>query len=403
MLASADSRTMARRVWKAGVAAGVVAFVVLAAPRTEAHKGIASKYNFNEHIFPILRDRCGSCHYKGGPAPMSLVDYLDAVPWAESIREALISQHMPPWYVDPMGPAVKGAGHTIPPRELDMLLSWVVGGTPRFRERIFAFIEESTVTSPSYAGPAEQWAAGPPNVTVEMPAAHSLGIGVREEDQEFLLDPGLTEETWISSVDFMPGNRSMVREALVSLENGPILAAWEPGYEAIPAPNGTAFRLPAGSKLKLQIHYKKNWQDEAKELTDKSTVGLYTTDAPLSGRSLEEIVVEHSNGESDPTSERVLTANLAKGSRIVAFRPTFDQEYEAMSIDAVLPNGRRAELLRLRSPQPQWARRYWLAEPVELPANTKIEIKATPTPPDPFAIPVPKRHPLGVSIDLVTQ
>jgi hypothetical protein len=403
MAASSNPRTVVRRVWKAGVIGGVVVFAVLASPATEAHKGIASRYNFNEHVFPILRDRCGSCHYRGGPAPMSLVDYLDAVPWAESIREAVIAQKMPPWYVDPLSPAVKGAGHDLPPREMDMLMTWVVGGTPREREKIFAFVDESKVASPSYAGPAAGWSAGPPDVVVEMPSPHTLGPGAREEDQEFLLDTGLKQETWVSTVDFVPGERSMVRDAVISLENGPVLASWVPGNEPIAAPSGTAFRIPAGAKLRLQIHYRKNWQDEAKSISDKSSVGLYTTDAPLSGRSLEGLQIEHGNGEADPLAERKFSSKLAKGSRIVAFRPSFDQEYDSMTIDAVLPNGRRATLLRLRTPQPQWSRRYWLAEPVELPAGTQLEVTAVPTPPDPFAIPVPKRYALEVGVDLVSQ
>ena len=87
-----------RRSLKVAALGLVVLVVALGAPRTEAHKGITSKYNYNEHVFPILRERCGGCHYAGGPAPMSLVDYIQAVPWAESIRESLIAQKMPPWY-----------------------------------------------------------------------------------------------------------------------------------------------------------------------------------------------------------------------------------------------------------------------------------------------------------------
>src|SRR5687767_4016055 len=108
----------------------VALIVAFSARGTEAHKGITSKYNFNEHVFPILRERCGSCHFAGGPAPMSLVDYIQAVPWAESIREALLGQKMPPWYADPLGPGVK-AGHALPPTEQDIGVIWVVVGARR--------------------------------------------------------------------------------------------------------------------------------------------------------------------------------------------------------------------------------------------------------------------------------
>ena len=65
----------------------------------DAHKAITSKYTYNDDVFPILRDKCGSCHVDGGAAPMSLLTYNDdggAVAWAESIREMLIAEAMPP-------------------------------------------------------------------------------------------------------------------------------------------------------------------------------------------------------------------------------------------------------------------------------------------------------------------
>jgi hypothetical protein len=383
------------------LALGVVILVL--APTTEAHKGITSKYNYNEHVYPILRDRCGSCHYAGGPAPMSLVDYLQAVPWAESMREALIGEKMPPWYADPLGPAVKG-GHSLPTRELDILLSWVVGGTPRADEKTFIFGDIQGSTSPTYDGPANQWQAGPPDLAVHMPAEHAVPAGTIEEDQTFRLPTGLTKETWVRAVDLLPGERSMVRDAIVALEGGPVLAAWVPGHQAIAAPNGTAFKLPAGATLTLKIHYKKNWNDEQNVKTDRSTVGLYFTEAPLSGRSIDAVAVPFTNGEgSDAGGGRKFAGSLKTAARIVALRPSFDQPYGSVTVDAVAPSGRRVALLRLRAPQPQWYRRYWLQEPIEVPAGTKVEVTATAAPPDEFGIPAPKRYPLGLDLDLVPQ
>src|SRR4051812_40744706 len=91
--------------------AAAAAVVAVTASSIDAHKAITSKYTYNEDVFPILRDKCGRCHTDGGPAPMSLLTYNEnggsggAVAWAESMREMLTVEAMPPWYADPIGPA----------------------------------------------------------------------------------------------------------------------------------------------------------------------------------------------------------------------------------------------------------------------------------------------------------
>ena len=60
----------------------------------DAHKPVTSKYTFTEDVYPIVKEQCGSCHAPGGVAPMSLLTYDDARPWAESIRlELTIGAH----------------------------------------------------------------------------------------------------------------------------------------------------------------------------------------------------------------------------------------------------------------------------------------------------------------------
>src|SRR6266849_6665483 len=78
----------------------LLAVIAIATARGEAHKPITSPYTYNDEVFPILRDRCSRCHVSGGVAPMSLMTYDEAFPWAESIRAELIAAHMPPWNAD---------------------------------------------------------------------------------------------------------------------------------------------------------------------------------------------------------------------------------------------------------------------------------------------------------------
>ena len=48
----------------------IVAGMVWSVQRVETHKPIASKYTYNEDIFPLMRDRCGRCHVADGVAPI---------------------------------------------------------------------------------------------------------------------------------------------------------------------------------------------------------------------------------------------------------------------------------------------------------------------------------------------
>ncbi len=47
----------------------VVAFILLGVTATpDSHTPIESRWNYNEHLFPLFRDRCGNCHIEGGVA-----------------------------------------------------------------------------------------------------------------------------------------------------------------------------------------------------------------------------------------------------------------------------------------------------------------------------------------------
>src|SRR6476659_5772166 len=55
---------------------------------------------FSKDIAPIFQAKCESCHRPDSMAPMSLVTYKDARPWARSIAQRVKGRQMPPWHID---------------------------------------------------------------------------------------------------------------------------------------------------------------------------------------------------------------------------------------------------------------------------------------------------------------
>src|SRR5215472_3136338 len=55
---------------------------------------------FTKDVAPIFQKSCVSCHREGTTAPMSLMTYKDARPWARAIKERVLRRDMPPWHLD---------------------------------------------------------------------------------------------------------------------------------------------------------------------------------------------------------------------------------------------------------------------------------------------------------------
>jgi mono/diheme cytochrome c family protein len=366
-----------------------IVFLLVATQHIGAHTPVTSRYDYNKDVFPLFRDHCAVCHVEGGPAPMSLVTYKAAMPWAQSIRDELTAGRMPPWPVDPTSPPIKG-GYPVSSRDIDVMVVWASGGTP----------ESYTDAKPPGVAFNAKWQLGPPDLKIAMDGEHTVPPSAIEEVSEFSLPTNVTDTKWIKAADLMPGNPSMVRDAVISIENGPVLALWQPGGDTTSAPSGAAFRLAPGSKIHLQIHYKKHFDQEQNAVSDKSTVGLYFTEPPPSGRELQSLAIDSPKSVGD-ASALPFESTLPKAARIVALRPMLDRAYESLSVDAITPSGATVPLLRLHGPRPQWFQRYWLQEPVELASGSKIAVHVTPLADYSDEPVVTRKFPLQVVLDYV--
>src|SRR5262245_3680535 len=82
--------------------APLAAFVFTVAAPAYAQNSVArqSQVTFSKDVAPILQRSCQQCHRPGSIAPMSLLTYEDARPWARAIKDKVVRREMPPWYID---------------------------------------------------------------------------------------------------------------------------------------------------------------------------------------------------------------------------------------------------------------------------------------------------------------
>src|SRR5437588_9655564 len=80
---------------------GALALVVLIAfPQFTNAQAANTSVTFTKDIAPIFQEKCQACHRADSMAPMSLVTYEEARPWAKAIRERVIKREMPPWHIN---------------------------------------------------------------------------------------------------------------------------------------------------------------------------------------------------------------------------------------------------------------------------------------------------------------
>src|SRR5580700_9764791 len=113
------------------------AIATLTAAETPASSSTASGANkpqvtFTKDVAPLLQNRCQVCHRPDTFAPMSLLTYDEARPWAKSIKQKVVAREMPPWYID------KNVGiHnfkndvSLTDQEIATLVKWADNGAPK--------------------------------------------------------------------------------------------------------------------------------------------------------------------------------------------------------------------------------------------------------------------------------
>src|SRR6266478_5617904 len=188
---------MTKRFWLAGT--------LLAAQVFAANISMAESVTFNKDVLPILQNNCQTCHRPSGIAPMSLLTYESARPWAKAIKVAVVSKQMPPWFADPHYGQFRNAPK-LTEADIHTLAAWVDSGA---REG-----------NPADKPAAPHWADGwriKPDVVVSMPEPYSVSAKGLGEIKEFFIPNPFKEDTWVTSIEIRPGDPSVVHHVIVQV------------------------------------------------------------------------------------------------------------------------------------------------------------------------------------------
>jgi mono/diheme cytochrome c family protein len=379
---------------------------------------------FNKDIAPLFFKNCAECHRPGENAPFSALTYKEVRPWAKSIREKVLSREMPPWHADP---------HTgqwtndrrLTQKEIEAIAAWVDRGAP----------EGDVKDLPPQPEFADGWTIGKPDIVLTMPEEFTLAASGPDEYRYFQIDPEFTEDKYVQMAEARPGNRKIVHHiaAIIqpppkgvgpsskqtktkkpgeqtdtvryndgflrrtkmdapvyddgcSLPNGgqgdrrdgggdegdvTYLAGYAPGMNQTVLEPGTIRKIPAGSKIVLQLHYSKIAGSVQK---DRSSVGLIFAKNPGEKELLTRSIA---NGYFliPPGAERHRTTacwTTKEDIHIVNLMPHMHLRGVAMDFKAIYPDGRTEVLLNVPNYSFSWQTVYYTAKPIPIPKGTKI-------------------------------
>jgi len=181
------------------VAAGFVGFVTSAAPSAQsASAGAAGGVTFTKDIAPLLQRKCQSCHRPDSVAPMSLLTYEDARPWARAMKTktGLRGQRgaMPPWGIEKdIGIQQFKNDRSLTEEEIATIAKWADSGAPRG--------DPAHMPPPLKFADADTWSIGVPDLVLRGPDVVVPAVAGDRWGPIGQVSTGLTEDRWVSAVE----------------------------------------------------------------------------------------------------------------------------------------------------------------------------------------------------------
>jgi hypothetical protein len=376
------------------ICTGALATIDGQSPRPVAHHNGPT---FSKDVAPILFKNCAGCHRPGEIAPMSLLTYDEARPWARAIAKVVANRTMPPWHAD----APPGTFHNeriLSDADRRTLLAWADGGAPKGDPK-------DLPPAPSFH---EGWSIGQPDVVLEMLEDFKIPSSGTVQYEHFYIPTNFAETKWVKALEVRPGNRAVVHHVLVYYVAKPqtaraavvrpnekdgvfprqriqgdrprrndlgdavrrLVATYAPGTNPQIAPQGTAFRLEPGGTLELQMHY----TTTGVAATDRTKVGIVFAAAQPPVEALATAFYNATftlpAGAADvPVATDV---EFLQDGTVWGLFPHTHLRGKKWDYKLVLPGGEIKPILSVSRYDFNWQTYYMFKEPLQVPRGAKI-------------------------------
>src|SRR5262249_46892425 len=183
------------------VSGAVLAFSGVLMAGEPARTSAAKPVTFTKDIAPIFQEKCEACHRKDSMAPMSLVTYNEARPWAKSIKERVATRQMPPWHLDKtVGIQKFQNDRSLSDDQIATVVKWVDAGAPMGNAK--------DMPAPKNWGDEQEWQLakqyGQPDLIIKSDPYTMPGVS---QDQWWkpTTEIPLTEARWVRAVEMRTG------------------------------------------------------------------------------------------------------------------------------------------------------------------------------------------------------
>ncbi|HJZ75099.1 MAG TPA: cytochrome c [Vicinamibacterales bacterium] len=330
---------------------------------------------FSKDVAPIFYKSCVECHRPTMFAPMSLVTYDEARPWARSIKQRVVARAMPPWGADAPHGVFKN-DPSLSQAEIDTIAAWVDAGAPKG--------EDKDLPSPPQF--ADGWTIGKPDAVFTMEEDFDIPASGAVEYQYIRVPTHLTDDKWIQALEIRPGAPAQVHHVIAFTQpagaplngNGVLgptnIGGTTPNKPGITYPAGVARLLRGNHDIVLQMHYTTN----GKEAKDRTRVGIiYAKEPPkklaVGGMVLQpRFVIPAYDGNAEVKG----VTKLQRDTTVWTLTPHMHVRGKDMKYIAHYPDGTTETLLNVPKYDFNWQITYELAAPKVLPKGTEVEVIA---------------------------
>jgi mono/diheme cytochrome c family protein len=387
------------------IALAVSACMTFAAPAFAADT--PAKPTFSKDVAPIFQAKCQECHQPNSIAPMSLITYQDARPWARSIKERVATRQMPPWHIDrSVGVQKFKNDMSLSDEQVETIVRWVDGGSPQGDPKDLP-PAKPLVTDNEWQAVRDGF--GKPDLVVKsseytMPAEHQ-DVWYRP-----MSDIALNEPRWVKLVEIRPTNlksRKIIHHSIAYLvlnndpdavntgtANGPDrfggddlvnrrpqLMEWAigKGYDLFRP--GTGKLLVPGEKISWDQHI----HAVGEEVTGGSEIGIWFYKKGEEPKKRSYLIgftgIDRTKMLDIPPNSMAMTEGftvLKENALIENFQPHFHLRGKSMQVEAILPDGAKQVLSYVGNFNFNWMTNYIYdddAAPL-LPKGTVIHVTA---------------------------